>query len=57
VRSGSDTKSIAWENSDLRAPVVHVALGHSDMCWIAAAVGALEEAVAAAAKTPGQPQR
>jgi hypothetical protein len=44
-------------NSELRARVVHVALGHSDMCWITAAIGALEEAVAAAAKTPGQPQR
>lgn len=43
-------------DSALRARVVHVALGHSDMCWISAAIGALEEAVAAAAKVPGQPQ-
>jgi hypothetical protein len=44
-------------NSDLRARVVHVALGHSDMCWITAAIGALEEALTAAAKVPGKPQR
>ena len=49
-------------NSDLRARVVHVALGHADLRhadlrWITAAIGALEEAVAAAARVPGQPQR
>jgi len=44
-------------NSDQRARVVHIALGRSDMCWITAAIGAPEEAVAAAAKVPGQPQR
>ena len=36
-------------NSDMRARVVHVALGQADMCWISAAIGALEEAIAAAA--------
>jgi len=44
-------------NSGLRAQVVHVALGHADMSWITAAIGALEEAVAAAARGSGQPQR
>jgi len=44
-------------NSGLRAQVVHVALGHADMRWITAAIGALEEAVAAAAQVSGQPQR
>jgi len=41
-------------NSDLRARVVHVALGHSDMCWITAAIGALGRSTYRCSESPGQ---
>jgi len=38
------------QNSDASSRSVHVALGHADMCWITAAIGALEQAIDAGAR-------
>ena len=42
-------------NSDACSVSVHVAVGHADMCWIAAAIEAVETAIAAGAIKAAEP--
>jgi hypothetical protein len=40
-------------NSDARFLTMHVAVGYADICWINAAIEALEESIAASADAAG----
>lgn len=43
--------------SDARSLTVHVTLGYSDMCWITAAIEALEKSIAGSAAESERPHK